>query len=699
MKDQKHNSGGGDSSTFSIHNGNPDFAPRSRRRSSNNGSRPMRRNGRLANIEASSFKANNFDINEDEEFKLAAPSQTFGKQYVYGVDFLLSLRKSELIVKWEDVPDNDFWRKYSNAQPTGKKRSDYNNSSNSNNNNFSNPDSQGSTGEMGSFSIKPTKGDRFANSRPKKTGHKNSGGFFEFDEGEEEPEWLVDNDTSLEEERASGIHQIGKTVQDFEKWKLKMKLQEKKKNGVIGADEEARLDAIINNRDFPVPATDAKVVGSGAGGFFTFGASDPQQDSLLNTSIEDSKPLEDHHDLEASGSSKFSSFFKPPPASSAVPVSQFTSSPSPSSSSSSSSVTTTTTSTNPAADQAAGSRILSMLGKPSPQTRSASQLPATPNVPEAKSTSNDMFFMTLLNKNGPSSSSKEPGPITQQQQPGPKSNIMALFEKASTGNQSSPLVSSQQSFPISQSPQQGRSQVATPLSSQSPLVKNQTIQQQQHQQQQQQQQQQNQIQQQQNQIQQQYQKSGPQQSSNQQQEKQQQSLPGPQGPPPPGIPSQQYGPPQGFPPGFPPINHIQQLPPGINPGQYGPPPPHMQQPMAGVPPPGFLNQLPPWLANGNNSSENGGRPIPIPPNGQFMMSPNQQQQQQPQKRGGPMNSGAYPMFVGPGRPMPPPGVMHPGMVPPHLQQHHPRLHPQQQSQQPQRGGPVPPNLFGGALQS
>lgn len=173
-------------------------------------------------------------VNSDPRFKLEAPKNL--DLIKYSVDMLLALKSSELIKPFE-LPDNSFWRR-----PTGHKKLFTDNVSKY-------PD------QSGSFGLRKQK----------------------------ESKWS-------EEEKSSGLDQIGRSVEEFENWKLKMRLTEKKKVGVLTPEEEQQLEAILSGRKV-VKTKDQ------SNSFFGFG-----NDSTLEESLETEPGVD--------GESRFTGFFE-----------------------------------------------------------------------------------------------------------------------------------------------------------------------------------------------------------------------------------------------------------------------------------------------------------------------------------------------------------------------------------------------------
>lgn len=498
----------------------------------------------------------NYDVNSNEKFKLTYKNNI--KKYSYDVDTLLELRRSSLVKPFDKI-SNDFWRLH-----VYKKRSNSGNhyGRGSFQKNSSLEAGESSTGEMGSFSVKTS--NNYSSNRKSSGNHSrnynrnnnnntnnNNGtstGFFgnlDFDDDEEgTPEWLDDSSDGNSKDNGMSAQDLGRSVGDFEKWKVKMRLKEKKKQGISLTDnEEAQLDAILNDKNYVIPTE---------GGFFSFGADSSTSSNALEATLEGNG--------EQHASSRFSSFFKSE-SSNDLAVS----------------------------DEHASSKILAMLGKATgdqqlqneqaskgPQFQSteapvastttstavnASSSSINSEIPRAAN--NDSFFMSLLNKKPEGSQNTTPQ-TTSSSQVASSSNLMNFL-----GNQNNVLISTPPPGLIQRSqsnipPMQGSMQMQQQQLQSQPM---QQSPQQQH---------------------------GPQaQQQRPQQMQQNQPIypPGLQAPP-PGIST----PNSGFPPGFPKVNHVQQLQPLPAGYPYG-----AQQPQQFQMPP---QQLPPWL-QANNTPNNG----------------------------------------------------------------------------------------------
>ncbi|RCK65505.1 hypothetical protein Cantr_01412 [Candida viswanathii] len=241
----------------------------------------------------------------DERFLSTIPLAKQGREGIYSIAHLLSLRgQVEVIDVSGKLPEKAFWRLSKARTP--------NESTQSSSSSYRKKGRRGGGGGGGT-NYNETWERKNSNSSGSGRNHNGALGFgksHELDQlsndkisqllGEQEneletPEW---DDIGLS--GADNGMNMGQTVEDFEKWKYQMKLEERKKNGEM-IDEELELR---NN-------TNAAAVNAGneVDNFFSFVKQDeseqtkPLESEELETSTNEDKP---HR------SSRFSSFFHQP---------------------------------------------------------------------------------------------------------------------------------------------------------------------------------------------------------------------------------------------------------------------------------------------------------------------------------------------------------------------------------------------------
>ncbi|CDK26615.1 unnamed protein product [Kuraishia capsulata CBS 1993] len=227
---------------------------------------------------------------------------------VFTEEELYALKLSPLIqevVKEISLPDAKFWRlTVPQVQKRGKREvysdervqnyknigaADESEISNSEFWRLKNDKSFGSTGEMGSFHIKNPQLDRRRGRKERERDRKKKD---PYKKKQDSLEWMGEDDDDDSQP---------KSAQDFENWKFRVKVEEKKQNGeAISEQEQAHYNDIISGKKQPQAEASAGGVFNPVDNMFAFDAYKPK-------SVEGSNSQEK--------SSRFSSFFKPEPES------------------------------------------------------------------------------------------------------------------------------------------------------------------------------------------------------------------------------------------------------------------------------------------------------------------------------------------------------------------------------------------------
>ncbi|KAK6876538.1 hypothetical protein K6H11_000184 [Candida tropicalis] len=246
----------------------------------------------------------------DEQFINSIPLIKQGRENIYSIGYLLSLRTEvEAVDLNHELPEKSFWR-------LSKNRSAHENVQSSSSSSYRKKGRRGGGGgSSGNGTNYNETWERKNSASSGSNRNHHSLGFnksHELDQlskdkisqllGEQEneldtPEWddigLTGGDNGMN---------MGQTVEDFEKWKYQMKLEERKKNGE-SIDEELELR---NN-------TNAAAVNAGneVDNFFSFVKQDEPQD---NKAIENEEVETPTNEDKPHRSSRFSSFFHQPKA-------------------------------------------------------------------------------------------------------------------------------------------------------------------------------------------------------------------------------------------------------------------------------------------------------------------------------------------------------------------------------------------------
>ena len=273
---------------------------------------------------------NDDDDDDDKVFINSIPPSKQGNNKIYTIKYLLSTRNEIQPIDVNDkLPDKSFWR-------LGKSRS-----------NDGGGGGSGGNTNSGAYKKKGRRGANYnetwerKNSTSSGSGRDRHGsdrhlGFnrsFELDQlsndkisqllGEQEneletPEWddvgnfsESSNKYNNKETNNGGLMNMGQTVEDFEKWKYQMKLQERRKNGEVIDEENEEL-----NTDTNAAAVHA---GNEVDNFFSFVTQDQVNDNIDNGGIKDNETNfkqsneQSHNDNDKPHrSSRFSSFFHQP---------------------------------------------------------------------------------------------------------------------------------------------------------------------------------------------------------------------------------------------------------------------------------------------------------------------------------------------------------------------------------------------------
>ncbi|KAI5960781.1 uncharacterized protein KGF55_004351 [Candida pseudojiufengensis] len=265
----------------------------------------------------------------EDEFNLISstiPPKKYGLPNIYTINHLLQLRDEIELIEFSDtLPDLSFWRlKPVREQGNGR----------SFNNNLNN------TGEP--FNNKSKKFRRHQhetwerNKSEKPHQRNNRHGFNKAQELESlsdekisqllgevpdelDPEWdddIIDSSKqqngkksiALDDSSKMSMAVMGQTVEDFEKWKYQMKLEERKKNGEIIDEEKEKL------KQKEVVA--ALNVGNEVDNFFSFVKPSTKEESIISTSTpKDEIKQQGGNSQSNSRSSRFTSFFQEPSSS------------------------------------------------------------------------------------------------------------------------------------------------------------------------------------------------------------------------------------------------------------------------------------------------------------------------------------------------------------------------------------------------
>lgn len=333
---------------------------------------------------------------------------------IYSIDFLMSLEKLPQIEEVKSsvvLPDRSFWRVKAKFQgnSNGKEyNQNYKNSHNKKEKNSNKKKDAFNNWERKNIFQKGTNIDELSNDKISELLDEPA------DEGE--PEWdnvdINDNDLKID---------MGQTVEDFEKWKTLMKLEERNRNGDA---EEEELDT--NEVD----------------SFFSFvkprNQSTKQPPSLRDSSSGFSTPVAAKSEIASKGS-RFSSFF-----------SASNSDSSPASTDRSSVPRANIGAPNhdfiPKTEQQTSSRLLPIISLKLNTPLSENQSPQDPLIPREGAKipmphNNDTFFMSLLNKKSVPSENTPTNPVLKNEQYSPSPSV------ASPNLQTVPLPSIQKNIP------------------------------------------------------------------------------------------------------------------------------------------------------------------------------------------------------------------------------------------------------------
>ncbi|RLV92472.1 hypothetical protein JA1_003168 [Spathaspora sp. JA1] len=354
---------------------------------------------------------------ESIEFYSTIPEKKQGLDKIYTVDFLLSLRDAPEIAKFKpQLPDKSFWKMTKAREPA----TTTNRHSNKKSNSYKRQQHSNETWERGKVTdvgfFKSTELDSMSQEKISQL-------LGESNDDLRDPEW-EDTTTHRSNGRDDlGLMGMGQTVEDFERWKSKMKLEQRRRNGEV-IDESLELETTESEAA-------AAAAGNEVDNFFSFVKPKDEEEDVHEESHEDQK----------NKSSRFLSFFPqqqasaPAPEPQAQPVgpppgmSKFFRGP--------------PTQQQPPPQQP-------QQQQQQPQPAQPQQLPQQPpqSLPfPPKGNTNDSFFMALLNR-------KEPGQETSEQQQSPQQ------QQQHSPQQQQPSPSSQQDQKLS--PEQLRFQQRIP---------------------------------------------------------------------------------------------------------------------------------------------------------------------------------------------------------------------------------------------
>ncbi|KAK6465939.1 hypothetical protein DFJ63DRAFT_35937 [Scheffersomyces coipomensis] len=233
--------------------------------------------------------ANNFNNNTTEY----SSNEKAGSSLIYSVEFLLFLKDSPLIEEYKDsieLPDKSFWRfkpKGVSSTPSSSSINDFSNGNNKNkkSNSFNRRHQNETWERKSSNNTGFVKGGDLENFSSDKISQLLGEPLDEL-----EPEWdAADSNTA----NSDSLGMMGQSVQDYEKWKLQMKLDERKRKGENITEED------LLREQQPVEEK-----GNDVDNFFSF-VKTAKEENL------ESQPAASDN----SRSSKFSSFFDAAPTS------------------------------------------------------------------------------------------------------------------------------------------------------------------------------------------------------------------------------------------------------------------------------------------------------------------------------------------------------------------------------------------------
>ncbi|ODV69623.1 hypothetical protein HYPBUDRAFT_172235 [Hyphopichia burtonii NRRL Y-1933] len=221
--------------------------------------------------------------------------KTKNPDFVYSMDYLFELSNSPLIKNYDnspELPDKSFWRL--KARNSSKNEKDFNNTNlrnHHNNHNSNNRKHNNNNNKSLDWERKPT-GFGKANDLDSLSPDKISQLLGETAD-EVEPEWDT-ADLTGEELKIN----MGQTVEDFERWKMSMRNEERKKNGELEDNSSETTQSTGN-------------AGNEVDNFFSFvkPKSENSNKSSRNTSV--STPVNANNETTTK-SSRFSSFFNTP---------------------------------------------------------------------------------------------------------------------------------------------------------------------------------------------------------------------------------------------------------------------------------------------------------------------------------------------------------------------------------------------------